>query len=58
MQQYTMQPASGATLQQPEPVQSCAAAAPGDSAPLSHERVRELLGWNLLHGMPDERSGA
>lgn len=27
-------------------------------APLSHERVRELLGWNLLHGLPDRRSAA
>lgn len=57
MQQHTMQPGNGATFHQPEP-QFGAPAAPADTAPLSHERVRELLGWNLLHGMPDQRSCA
>jgi hypothetical protein len=57
MRQHTMQPSSGAQFQQSETVKFGAPTAP-DSAPLSHERVRELLGWNLLHAMPDQRSGA
>jgi len=58
MQQHTMQPGNGATFQQPEPDKLGAAPVPVDAAPLSHARVRELLGWNLLQGLPDQRSCA
>ena len=40
-----------------QPRQQRAATHPApEHEPLSHERVRELLGWRMLQGEPDDRS--